>query len=42
MSAPFVQLTNNGLAIKIEEYAPEVMPIIRANAKYLRVSPPKK
>ena len=36
------QLTNNGLAIKIEEYAPEVIPIINANANHFKVSPPKK
>jgi hypothetical protein len=28
--------------MKIEEYAPEVMPIISASEKYLKLGPPKK
>lgn len=36
------QLTKSGLAIKIDEYAPEVMPTINAKEKYFKVSPPNK
>src|SRR3989344_1709561 len=41
-SSHLCQVTNRGLAIKIEEYAPEATPTINASEKYLSVSPPKK
>ena len=34
--------TNIGLAMNMDEYAPDVIPIIKAKAKYFNVSPPKK
>jgi len=38
---PF-QETISELVIKIEEYVPTIMPTIKANEKYLILSPPKK
>ena len=36
--AQFCQVTNKGPAMKIEEYAPQIIPTINVNEKYFKVS----